>query len=167
MDDLRNRTNYKHAMIQRLSPGADSNEIGKALDWIIERCHEIGVTHNPLKCWQPPDDRRAHYCPIWVETYLLQNYALRIAEIIDWKVLACPFDIYYTELDPKQSEHLIHEAVFLQDNIKSIHGNELTEKENSKLSTFASGLVERAGRTHAFVHLAGSSKRELKCAPDD
>lgn len=154
MSDLGNRVNYKHNLVQELSPGAEKNEIGKAIDWILERCYELGITHDPSKCWNPPDNQSKHACPIWRETFSLKFCASQIAECSGWQIMAAPFDIYYTKLDSEQSEHLIHKAVFIQDSIRAMDQKGLSKKNLNKARKLASRLVEKAARTHAYVHLA-------------
>ncbi len=156
MPDLGNRTNYKHAAVQDISPGADENEIGKALDWIIERCHEIGETHDPTKCYKPPNDQSKHHCPIWLETFLLKYFATNIADFIGWQILARPFDIYFTPIDSEQSEQLIYKAVFIQDGLKGMKFTGMTQKQEDQLSEFMYRLVAQASRTHTYVRLSPS-----------
>ena len=154
MSDLGNRRNYQHQFSREFFPGASENEAGKAIDWIIERCYELGVTHDPSKCWKPPDSQSKHKCRIWLATYSLQNCALQIAELICWKVGALPFDIPNTALDLEQSEHLIHKAVFIHDSIRTMDHKGLSKKNLNTAKDLTSGLVEKAARIHAYVRLA-------------
>lgn len=154
MGDLQNRTDYKHATVQLLSPGADRNVPGKAIDWIIERCHEIGVTHDPTKCWIPPNDQQGHFCKIRGEADQLSAIASSIAKTIGWEVLANPFDIYYTDIDPTQSEYMIYKAVLIQESLQSNDLKFIFNKKYLELLRQTSRLVEQAGRVHAYVLLS-------------
>ena len=162
MSDLSNRRNYQHPLAQEVFPGAHESEIGKAIDWIIERCYEIGVTHYPMECGNRPNKQKEHACHIWLATYSLQQCAICIAELIEWKIAALPFDIF-GELDLEQSEHLIHKAVLIQNSIKAREWKGMSKKNRNQLDKLSSRLVEQAARTHAYVRLAKEARKLANC----